>query len=215
MIVVHGGGWRGPDPVAMTGMSSHADRYRDRGWATLTTTHRSGGPSALADLQQIFEYVREQRPGLKVCTMGGSSGGHLALLLAASKPELACVISMAGPTNLDAIRGTPAMDALRRDHIVPAFGPGPYGPGAGFYGWNPVTYAAVTKARTLLLHAAEDPLVQSWQAWDYHNRRPSTVRAMVLEAGDRLVDFAHARVSGRAWWQAMVAERDLMLSVAP
>jgi dienelactone hydrolase len=36
----------------------------------------------------------------KICATGISAGGHLALMLAANRPDVYCVVSQAGPTDL-------------------------------------------------------------------------------------------------------------------
>lgn len=100
MLVLHGGTWQDYGPGAIEYMRGDADRWRSRGWRTVNADYRPCGKS-IDDIVTLFDRVRQVYGGERpICVSGGSSGAHLALLLAAYRPEVACVVSQAGPADL-------------------------------------------------------------------------------------------------------------------
>ena len=102
MLLIHGGGWlQGEGGVIV--MREAAQRYADQGWLVWNIDHRSG-QNAFPDVQMWFRTLAAEVEG-PICASGGSSGGHLALLLAAHE-EVDCVISEGGPTDLTTLDDT-------------------------------------------------------------------------------------------------------------
>jgi dienelactone hydrolase len=141
VVWLHGGSWRGELPYGLgpplagpiylkdwpaTGDTLDPDltpqRLVARGWTVYSVDYHSGGARSVSDVTWFLEQLRARvGAGTKVCTAGASAGGHLALLMAARRPgDIACVVSLAGPTDLGAL---PA--GIRADHVVPAFGSDP------------------------------------------------------------------------------------------
>jgi pimeloyl-ACP methyl ester carboxylesterase len=70
-------------------------------------------------------------------------------MLAVRHPDLACVIDLAGPTDLPALKANPAAYRLATD----AFGT------AALAQFSPALHAGSIKARLMLVFAQDDPLV--------------------------------------------------------
>src|SRR5438034_834557 len=99
MILLHGGGWYLNGPGAAATERGNADRWRAKGWRTLNISYRPCGAS-FADVQWFYDQARAQwGTAMPYCAMGSSAGGHLALMLAASRSTLDCVEDDAGPTD--------------------------------------------------------------------------------------------------------------------
>lgn len=110
MLVIHGGTWISTAVGAVESMRADADRWRGRGWGTVNLTYRPCGQS-LTDVLWFYDRARASfAPGTKICALGTSAGGHLALLIGAYRPDLYCAISQAGPTDLRVIQNEPAYD---------------------------------------------------------------------------------------------------------
>jgi acetyl esterase/lipase len=108
VVVIHGGGWQATSDLAY--MAPIAADLCRRGVATWNIEFRrvgdpgGGWPGTLHDVGQAVDFLREIGPryGLdlaRVVTLGHSTGGHLALWLAA-RPKLA-----AGPDMARALAG--------------------------------------------------------------------------------------------------------------
>lgn len=172
VVWLHGGSWRGELPYGLAppvvgpiflgdwlaaGDALDPDltpqRLVARGWTVYTVDYHSGGARSVSDVTWFLDQLRaEVGAGTKVCTAGASAGGHLALLMAARRPgDIACVISLAGPTDLGAL---PA--GIRADHVVPAFGPD-----EGVWAANSParTVAAGVTTKVLLATGVEDGVV--------------------------------------------------------
>lgn len=105
MIVLHGGTWQMYGPGAMESTRDDADRWRGRGWRTVLGDYRPCADS-IDDVVALFDRVREVYGSARpICVTGQSAGGHLALLLASVRPQVACVVSEAGPADLTKLAG--------------------------------------------------------------------------------------------------------------
>ncbi len=201
MLVVHGGGWLRTGVEIVRAERPNARRFQERGWATLNVTYRPGSAS-IGDVRAFYDWARRRfGPKLPICAYGSSAGGHLALMLAAARPDLRCVIANGAPTDLDGLQGTPWTDALRRDYIVPSFGAGRLAT------VSPLTYAARTRAEVLLLHAVTDQLVPSDQATAYA-RLARHAQVFVMRGGAQT--WVHADVDADDLRRSLVAESALM-----
>lgn len=110
MLVIHGGGWSFIGPGGVLAARPAADRWRARGWQTVNLSYRSCGRS-VNDVRWFYDRARAYfGDQARMCASGFSAGGHLALLLAASRPGVHCVVSEGGPTDLGSVRGQTAAD---------------------------------------------------------------------------------------------------------
>lgn len=212
MIVIHGGGWYHVGAADVAAMRNEANRWRERGWSTVNIDYRACGQS-VDDVLWFYDAVRARSGSTPICATGSSAGGHLALLLAARRPDVACVISQGGPTDLTTIATQPAFG----DQLV-----GPswvYELGVAAFGLDMLPQRSPAlepiKARVLLANATNDPFIPPAQltelADNQRARDPNAyVDVLALESGPE--PFTHANVSRRAretFWQ-----RELRL-VAP
>lgn len=100
MILVHGGGWFTVGRAAMRTLREQATAWRAAGWQTVSTSHRACGKS-IGDVLRTYDLVRRQvGPSVPICLYGQSSGGHLALQVASTRSDVACVIAEGAPTDL-------------------------------------------------------------------------------------------------------------------
>lgn len=97
MLIVNGGGWSLNGPGAVAADRPDADYWRALGWRTVNLTSRPCAQS-FADVEWFYDQARALwGPGLPYCALGWSAGGNLALMLAAARSTVSCVISEAGP----------------------------------------------------------------------------------------------------------------------
>ena len=111
MLLVHGGGWSAYGSGHVAALRSDADRWRARGWRTVNLSYR---PCELAINDVIWFYDRARSlwgSGLPYCVLGASAGGNLALMLAAKRNSVSCVVNQAGVTDGDALADQGAYDS--------------------------------------------------------------------------------------------------------
>ena len=104
MMMLHGGGWYTVGQGALDITQGNADLWRDVGWESVNVDYlpcRRAFTSALA----MYDLVRAHYPeSVPVCISGDSAGAQLALLIAAKRRTVACVIANSPPTDLVRIR---------------------------------------------------------------------------------------------------------------
>jgi acetyl esterase/lipase len=223
MLVIHGGAWQKTSIGAVQAMRADADRWRARGWETVNLTYRACGES-VGDVLWFFDRARAWfGPEAKICAHGYSAGATLALLAGALRPDLYCVVSQAGPTDLTRIQGEMAYDAatgLQSQTLGPRW---VHNIGAAAFGeenlpsYSPASQAAATLRDTRVLQgiSADDPLVPYQQTADLADAmRAANPTAYVddLQLAAGTIPFGHGRVT-----EAALAEyyaRELRL-VAP
>jgi acetyl esterase/lipase len=145
VIVVHAGGWR----IVGRGMLGfeypNVGRLNGWGYSTLNVDYRAGA-DGLTDLLRFHDGLRRRIGKARLCVLGTSSGGHLALMLALRRPDVECAITEAAPTYLPGLT-QPLLSAARRY----------FGPRGGLRTWSPALHPP--RARLLLSHATNDPAV--------------------------------------------------------
>ena len=152
-MLIHGGAWTGLNPNAFNVTEATSLVYRALGFETMTVDYRAGA-QGVADVERFYTEARQKvGPSLPICALGVSAGGNIALLLAAKFPDLACVISLAGPTDLQALEHEPHGALSGYQYALNAFGK----PALGQF--SPALQASSIKAKVLLLYADNDPLV--------------------------------------------------------
>ena len=119
LILIHGGGWAGIDRDQFKATLAQGPLYENLGYGTLTVDYRSGA-DGVVDLERFYAEARKRvGPDVPVCAIGSSAGGHLALMLAAREPDLACAVDLAGPTNLAALGRAAGRQGDLRDRQRP------------------------------------------------------------------------------------------------
>lgn len=99
------GGWQSPREFGVD-LRRRADRaalgaseWRRRGYVVATYGYR-GGRRSFGDALAAYDHLRARFPGLPVCALGASAGGHVALLTATRRPDLRCVVAQGAPSDL-------------------------------------------------------------------------------------------------------------------
>lgn len=184
IIGIHGGGWESVGPGALAALHYQAGQWVNRGFAFANFDYRICGDS-LPDVEAMHDALRALVPGVPFCIMGESSGAHLALLLAADRPDsIACVIAKAPPANADLLAtSNPALAGDWHD----AFGD------QWRTTYNPAWRVGDIKADVLLAVSTADTIVAPEQikALAGENRE-----ALVLDGGDQW--FPHAGITAAA-----------------
>jgi len=195
VLVLHSGGWdSGDGDKWLADVRPAARRMNRRGWIAVNYSYAAGSAS-LRDVRAEFRRIRRRWPRLPVCAYGESSGGHLALMLAARYRTLACAITMGAPTDLFTLRGGRWLGMF--PHASPARLP-------------------LRARRVLLAHLTLDWVIPVAQARDYRRHHRHRVRALYLPCVDprtvTLEDFRthvvlkHGLVSHAQWRRYRAAE---------
>ena len=184
MVMIHGGGWRGPDAEHQQRLAREpGDLLVKRGWRVVSVDYKKGQ----AGLQDALDTVGQelmQPNGKLLCLYGESAGGQLALVAASRVPAVDCVISAGAPTDFQAFLADPlaATEPARKyvaDTIRDVFGSTPEQTAP----WEPVRVAGPMDADVLLLRQADDQLIPADQVQRFRSVRPAT-ESLELEAGD-------------------------------
>jgi len=217
MLVIHPGGWFlvGKEVLAHWARPM-ADRWRSAGWQTVTVDYRACGQS-IYDVLWFMNRLRYLHPHAVICATGSSAGGHLALLLATMRPDLACAISHAGPSDLLGLgqqftydakgHWTDAGPKLVSNYATAAFGRD------SLLARSPRQHAAQIRARILLATGQTDPLIPGVQDEDFAQalrlQRPGGyVDQLSLPPGDQF--FVHTYVTKQSLQELRVREDALV-----
>jgi alpha/beta hydrolase fold len=99
VLVIHGGAWVLTGPRALALEAANIRWFTRLGWGVYNVDYRAGWLSVV-DVVAAYHYLRSRHPRAPMCAYGESAGGQLAMLLAASRPSLRCVISAGGVADL-------------------------------------------------------------------------------------------------------------------
>jgi acetyl esterase/lipase len=202
VVLIHGGGWKLVGRVMTGFMNPVADRLNQAGYATLNIDYGPGKRS-LPDVLAFHDELRARvGSGTEICMYGDSAGGHLALLAAQWRPDVACVIANAAPTELDALPG--GSGGLRRT-ARRLFG----GPRA-LRAWSPA--ARKLKQPALLAYGKNDKVVPPDQGVRMLRRAP---RAKIVRLRAGRAPWVHFTVSASDERRLYAAQLDLLQRVAP
>jgi acetyl esterase/lipase len=221
MLVIHPGGWFlvGKEVLAHWARPM-ANRWRAAGWQTVDIDYRPCGQS-VNDVLLFMQRVRALHPHAVICATGSSAGGHLAILLAALRSDLACAISHAGPTDLLSLDHQFTYDAngkwsdagpkVLANYAKAAFG-------AQRDSVSPRQRAAKIRARVLLATGQTDPLVSRAQdasfAKTMRATRPTAhVDVLSLPPGDQF--FVHTFVTRQSLRELHAREDALVAPLLP
>ena len=217
VMIIHGGGWQIVGKQQVIASRPQADFFSEHGWGTYNIDYRAGSKS-LADVLSAYDRLRKRAgSSAPVCAWGGSAGGHLAMMLAAFRSTLDCVISEAGPTDLITfphetawaplgVPPTTGPDWTFDTFAIPSFSDVP----RQLWWWSPVRWAPRIKAHMLLGSSTFDALVPQEQMYDMQKVTPGLTKVMLL-AGTRAknpTNFTHASVTPTAqvsWVRAELA----------
>jgi acetyl esterase/lipase len=192
MLLLHGGAWFAAGPAVTATMAPVGDRFEAIGFRTVAVDYQPG-PAGIVDIQGAYDAAA--RTGGPVCAYGESAGGHWALMLAVLRPDIACVIALAAPTDF----ADPAA-LLLRDLGLRALGP-------DLVPLSPAYFAPLITAPTLLAAGFDDRLVPPGQAERMAAALGGASRVMTLGPGSQRWMHGTASASGVADLEA--AELDV------
>jgi acetyl esterase/lipase len=198
VIGIHGGAWFGVGRELSLTVREDLERWRRLGWRGVIVDYPQGG-AAVASVLRAYDRVRARHPGLPVCLYGESAGGHLALLVAAARPDVACVETAGAPTDLAAIdpsRGPRAAHAARNARL--AF--------PDLAAASPARMAI--RAPLLVTHLRTDPVIGV-----AHARLMPAARRVLLDPGP--VGWVHGGVSAASMAELRRVEAGFIRWVAP
>jgi acetyl esterase/lipase len=186
VLLLPGGGWQPPSPASYRQEEALGTLIQRGGFATVTVEY-GPGVAGFHQIESVYAEARRRYPGVPICALGLSAGGHLALMLAIHHQGLDCVIDLAGPTDLRTLakQGSP----LVYQGAVKAFGSGALG------SWSPVRHAHAIDAKVLMVYAANDRIVPLAQADELKRVLPDA-GLVVLPRGSAA--FVHSRVDPAA-----------------
>jgi dipeptidyl aminopeptidase/acylaminoacyl peptidase len=113
-----------------------------------------------------------------ICLYGESAGAHLALLAAEQRPDEACVVDQAGPTDLNQLGSGPVAVAskvfgYRQSELAEA---------------SPITHLDRLHAPVLIAQATNDPFVSIGQSRALHEAYQDST---LVELPDGAAEFVH------------------------
>jgi acetyl esterase/lipase len=209
MLVIHGGGWTTTGAGGVQAMRPDADRWRARGWETVNLTYRACAQS-VEDVLWFYDRARAWfGAGAKICALGTSAGGHLALLIGANRPDLYCAVSVAGPTNLSSIQGENVYNAATGRYDSTLASRWVHNLAAAAFGeenlprYSPAALASTMLKNTRVLQGfpADDSIVPYQQAVDLGEAMSvANVDAYVdnVQLAKGTIPFGHGRVTQAA-----------------
>ncbi len=153
VILLHGGGWTSTGAQVTQTLSGTARTFRRWGYRTVNTDYRAG-TAGLDDVLGAVDAESARGAG-RVCVWGVSAGGTWALMAAARRPALRCVIAVAAPTDLVAPTFTDP------DGTLAGYSRRVFGRAAPAY--SPLLQAGAIDAAVLIADAAQDPVVPAVQ----------------------------------------------------
>ncbi len=127
VVCIHGGGWRKGDRSEYAEFQS---TMAGKGIATVSVQYRLAPgaqfPAQLEDIRNALKFVLADRTRFPVdpkhvMWMGGSAGGHLALLAGFEKGagfESRLIVNVAGPADLRTFKSLPSGDAVLKKYVT-------------------------------------------------------------------------------------------------
>ncbi|MFL5825547.1 MAG: alpha/beta hydrolase family protein [Thermoleophilaceae bacterium] len=163
VLVIHGGAWHVVGPKAVYSMRRYTVRLNRLGYSTLNIDYRPGRQS-LPDVLAAYDGLRrELGPGVPICALGTSAGGNLALLLAESRRDVACVVAEAPPTLIGRLTGR--VRGYAREYFPTR---------ADMAEYSPALHVGDLHAPVLVAQALNDPTV------------PYSQSTVLVDAGPRI-----------------------------
>jgi pimeloyl-ACP methyl ester carboxylesterase len=197
VITIHPGGWRLVGEGMAGLMHPETKRLNRWGYETLNVDHRRGA-AGLTDVTRFYDELRARVGVTKpICLDGWSSGGHLAMMVAAIRPEVECVIAVAAPSHLPSLPGP----LLRLAHRF-------FDSHGGLARWSPATLKL--DVPLLLGHARADHAVPFGQSMRMLDADP-LARLVAFAPGS--APYVHGTVSRRDLDRFHVLERRFLAAV--
>jgi hypothetical protein len=205
MIMIHGGGWTGPGPLAQQAlMTMPGEVLSGRGWKIVSLDYHPGS----AGLQDVLDAAGQELAnpsGGPLCLYGESAGGQMALVAAARLTGIACVAGMGTPADFEAYQAEVLASndpdrTMIATQMATVWGQTPEERAPN----DPVKLARLIRGDVLLMREADDPLMPIEQVERFVAARPTTERVeLESAAGDSAMKYLHGTLSdaGRAMYR--------------
>jgi acetyl esterase/lipase len=211
MLIINGGGWSLNGPGVIASDRPDADYWRAAGWRTVNLTYRPCNQS-FADVKWFYDQARALwGSSLPYCAFGASAGGNLALMLAAARSSVSCVISEAGPTDGTTIKDESTPNGSTNgprwiyNGLTAAVGP------EQVFWWSPALFAI--HARVLWAVSAGDPYLPWAQGTELQQKMLAANPAAyvnLLQLPSGTLNWVHAGISAVALATFQQAEQQLV-----
>ena len=187
LLYLHGGGWVVTGRQALDDNRATIRRWSSKGVAVWGADYRRDGLS-LPDAEAAYRSVR-RRVGSRrrICVLGESSGGALALLLAAKYSKIACVVTYAAVGDFRLLTSGPLATEVK-DWLLPV---------GGYRRWDPMTNARRVRQRVLLVHHVDDATVPALHSRRLHRRLPRSTLIELQSSGARGARTTHGQRTSR------------------
>jgi acetyl esterase/lipase len=187
VMLIHGGAWVFTGPRTLE--RGQEGWFQAHGWGTYDVDYRGGWP-ALADVLAGYRHLRKlEGPRTPICLQGQSAGATMAMLVAAARRSVACVISEAAITDLTTL---PKRERhLLNKYVFPNH----------LWAFSPVRVASAIHAPLLMAGAGTDKVVpERRQMAEMRRARPGTVTMLLRGEHSQAwkTNFPHASVTPRA-----------------
>ena len=192
MLIFSGGAWLAPPPTEVSSTRHYEQRYAQLGWLAINVGYRPGGQQSFADVTRAYDKAKADHPGLPICAVGESSGGHLALMLAMARP-LDCVEPVDAPVDLT--KGLPKSLLATAKAVF----------GSDLTKWSPALHAKQIHGKVLIVQAQDDRVVPLAQARQLKAELPDA-QLVIFPPGD--LAFIHAtKIAKDAYRSYLLTER--------
>ncbi|HEY7127811.1 MAG TPA: alpha/beta hydrolase [Ktedonobacterales bacterium] len=217
IVMIHGGGWVNGDKSLL---ASDCYALALRGFVVASINYRlapaSRWPAQLVDAQLAVRWLRAnaakyQVDPERVCSLGDSSGAHLAVFLgvlpmntpgdqaglyADQSPAVACVVDEFGPVDLKALNPLP--DWAGTFGVL--FGPNALKSDPGLLGRaSPLTYVSPKSAPMLIIQGTQDTTVPPSQSQELEEallKAPVPVQYVTYPGGHEFAGLSQSDVQG-------------------
>lgn len=184
MLLLHGGGWKGPDSYAQgLLMDQPGAMLVQHGWRVVSIDYRAGTDGLQDVMAAVSDQLAHPAGGL-LCLYGESAGAHLALVAASRMKGIDCIAAAGPPIDFQAYMAEATAGGQAKPLEVVAqmqkvFGATP----ADTAPWEPVHIADKISADILIMRQTDDRLIPIDQMNRFLKVRP-TAQFVSLQSGD-------------------------------
>lgn len=204
VVLIHGGGWQNHGVEVTTQMAQdNGPMIADWGYRAVSIDY-APGRSGFQDVLAAIDRIHDKAPDRPLCLWGISAGGHWALMAAAQRSWIRCVVSVAAPTDLQTPQYLAPSSYLAKTAAQLFHGV------TGAY--SPVVLADDIAARVLLAHNVVDGIVPFPQALVMADRLRGRSRLLAMPPGT--IGWGHGGTTAAAIERFRTSARDWLATTA-